>query len=183
MDYSKRKPVVETIAGSRAPKGTKPEKEEPKMKKVTRSAPPEKKEPAKSRNPIMEDHAKKNMVKGLAATVKKRQGNPNIKSTLPVSMDTAISKVDSVRKTPEFQQKFKEQILQVPMTGITSRENYAKIIAEREKMFGEARKQNVMDEWSRLNTEVGARNFTDKQQERIQYLERKYHDFDERRCG
>ena len=30
------------------------------------------------------------------------------------------------------------------MTGITSRENYAKLIAESEKLFGEARKQNVM---------------------------------------
>ena len=86
---------------------------------------------------------------------------------------------DSVKKTPEFQQKFKEQILQVPMTGITSRENYAKLIAEREKLFGEARKQNVMDEWSRLNTEVGARNFTAEQQTRINYLKAKYHDFDQ----
>ena len=84
-------------------------------------------------NAVMEDHAKNNMTKGLAEAVRKRQGKHNIKSTMPVSMDDAFKKMpETVRKVPEFQRKFKEQILDVPMTGATSRENYAKLIAERE---------------------------------------------------
>ena len=130
-------------------------------------------------NAVMEDHAKKNMTKGLAEAVRKRQGKPNIKSTTPLSMEDADKKLpETVRKVPEFQRKFKEQILQVPMTGLTSRENYAKLIAEREKLFKDARKQNIEDEWMRLNTEIGARAKTQQEQDRITYLEAKYHDFD-----
>ena len=135
---------------------------------------------AKASNAVMEDHAKNNKTKGLAEAVRKRQGKPNIKSTMPVSMDDAFKKMpETVRKVPEFQRKFKEQILDVPMTGMTSRENYAKLIAERERLFKDARKQNIEDEWMRLNTETGGRAKTDKEQERITYLEAKYHDFDE----
>ena len=130
-------------------------------------------------NAIMEDHAENNMANGLAEAVRKRQGKPNIKSTTPVSMDDAFRKMpETVRKVPEFQRKFKEEILNVPMTGATSRENYAKLIAEREKLFKDARKQNIEDEWMRLNTETGGRAKTQKEQERIAYLEAKYHDFD-----
>ena len=140
-------------------------------KKDAKKAPP---------NATMEDHAKKNMTKGLAEAVRKRQGKPNIKSTMPVSMDDAFRKMpETVRKVPEFQRKFKEQILDVPMTGVTSRENYAKLIAERQRLFKDARKQNIEDEWMRMNTEIGERAKTDKEQERITFLEAKYHDFDE----
>jgi len=122
-------------------------------------------------NAVMEDHAKKNKTKGLAEAVRKRQGKPNIKSTTPLSMDDAFKKMpETVRKVPEFQRKFKEEILNVPMTGATSRENYAKLIAEREKLFKDARKQNIEDEWMRLNTETGGRAKTQKEQERIAYL-------------
>ena len=67
----------------------------------------------------------------------------------------------------------------MPTTGLTSRENYAKLIAEREKLFKSARKQNVEDEWMRLNTEIGSRAKTQQEQDRIAYLEAKYHDFDQ----
>ena len=56
---------------------------------------------------------------------------------------------DTARKVPEFQRKFKDAILGVPMTGLTYRDNYAKLIAERERLIKSARKQNVKDEWSR----------------------------------
>ena len=81
-----------------------------------------------------------------------------------------------VRKVPEFQRKFKEEILQVPMTGVTARENYAKLIAEREKLFTNARKENVQNEWNRLATEAGGRGNMD--QERVRYLMNRYHNFD-----
>ena len=94
-------------------------------------------------------------------------------------MDNAFKKMpETVRKVPEFQRKFKEKILDVPMTGATSRENYAKLIAEREKLFKDARTQNIEDEWMRLNTEIGTRAKTQQEQDRITYLEAKYHDFD-----
>ena len=67
----------------------------------------------------------------------------------------------------------------MPTTGLTSRENYAKLIAEREKLFKSARKQNIEDEWMRLNTETGSRAKTQQEQDRIAYLEAKYHDFDQ----
>ena len=128
----------------------------------------------------MADHAKKNKTKGLAEAVRKRQGKPNIKGTMPLSMNDAFRKMpETVRKVPEFQRKFKEAILDVPMTGLTSRENYAKLMAERERLFKSARKQNIEDEWMRLNTETGSRAKAQQEQDRIAYLEAKYHDFDQ----
>ena len=165
-DISTRKPVVETV-------GTYQEKKKRLPKKTNV-------EPAKAINAVMADHAEKNKTKGLAEAVRKRQGRPNIKGTMPMSMDDAFRKLpDTVRKVPEFQRKFKEEILNVPMTGLTSRENYAKLIAERERLFKGARKQNIEDEWMRLNTETGSRAKTQQEQDRIAYLEAKYHDFDQ----
>ena len=169
MEYETQAEGKKRLQGKQAPKAKAAPKAAPKAKAP--KAPP---------NAVMEDHAKKNMTKGLAEAVRKRQGKPNIKSTMPVSMDDAFRKMpETVRKVPEFQRKFKEEILNVPMTGVTSRENYAKLIAERQKLFKDARKQNIEDEWMRLNTEIGERAKTDKEQERITFLEAKYHDFDE----
>ena len=121
-DISKRKPVVETV-------GTYQEKKKRLTKKTNVK-------PAEALDAVTADHAKKNKTQGLAEDVRKRQGKPNIKATMPMSMNDAFRKMpDTVRKVPEFQRKFKEEILNVPMTGLTSRENYAKIIAEREKLF------------------------------------------------
>ena len=50
-----------------------------------------------------------------------------------------------MRKVPEFQRKFREKILQVPVSGITARENYAKLIAEREKLLTNAHKENFQN--------------------------------------
>ena len=136
--------------------------------------------PAKAIDAVTADHAKKNKTQGLAEAVRKRQGKPNIKGTIPMSMNDVFRKMpETVRKVPEFQRKFKEEILNVPMTGLTSRENYAKLIAERERLFKSARKQNIEDEWMRLNTETGSRAKTQQEQDRIAYLEAKYHDFDQ----
>ena len=164
-DISKRKPVVETV-------GTYQEKKKRLTKKTNVK-------PAEALDAVTADHAKKNKTQGLAEAVRKRQGKPNIKGTMPLSMNDAFRKMpEIVRKVPEFQRKFKEEILNVPMTGLTSRENYAKLIAEREKLFKGARKQNIEDEWMRLNTETGSRAKTQQEQDRIAYLEAKYHDFD-----
>ena len=164
-DISKRKPVVETV-------GTYQEKKKRLTKKTVK--------PAEALDAVAADHAKKNKTQGLAEAVRKRQGKPDIRGTMPLSMNDAFRKMpETVRKVPEFQRKFKEAILDVPMTGLTSRENYAKIIAEREKLFKSARKQNIEDEWMRLNTEVGLRAKTQQEQDRIAYLEAKYHDFDQ----
>ena len=135
-NISKRKPVVETV-------GTYREKKKRLTKKTNVV-------PAMAINAVVADHAKKNKTKSLAEAVRKRQGKPNIKGTMPLSMNDAFRKMpETVRKVPEFQRKFKEAILDVPMTGLTSRENYAKLIAEREKLFKSARKQNIEDEWMR----------------------------------
>ena len=58
----------------------------------------------------------------------------------------------------------------------TARENYAKLIAEREKLFTNARKENVENEWRRLETETGGRGNMDAA--RVEYLKRRYHNFD-----
>ena len=73
---------------------------------------------------------------GLAERVRKRQGKPpgSSKDAPPTDTSNVFSKMpESVRKVPEFSRKFREEILQVPMNGVTARENYAKLIAEREK--------------------------------------------------
>ena len=164
-DISKRKPVVETV-------GTYQEKKKRLTKKTTV-------QPAKAIDAVTADHAQKNKTQGLAEAVRKRQGKPNIKGTMPVSMNDAFRKLpETVRKVPEFQRKFKEEILNVPMSGLTSRENYAKLIAERERLFKSARKQNIEDEWMRLNTEIGSRAKAQREQDRIAYLKAKYYDFD-----
>ena len=62
------------------------------------------------------------------------------------------------------------------MAGVTARENYAKLIAEREKLFTNARKENVENEWRRLETETGGRGNMDAA--RVEYLKRRYHNFD-----
>ena len=77
---------------------------------------------------------------GLAERVRKRQGKvPAPPSQKPINARDVFSKMpESVRKAPEFSRKFREEILQVLMTGITAKENYAKLIAEREKLMTNA---------------------------------------------
>ena len=59
-----------------------------------------------------------------------------------------------VQKTPELMQRFKDHLLQVKTDGMTARENYAKIVAERNKFMQSARMQNVQNEFDRLLTEA-----------------------------
>ena len=83
------------------------EKKRLRGKQAAEAAPKQK---ADMTNAVMKDHAKKNQTKGLAEAVRKRQGKPNINSTMPVSMDDAFKKMpETVRIVPEFQRKFKEQ--------------------------------------------------------------------------
>ena len=63
-------------------------------KKDAKKAPP---------NAMVDDHAKKNMTKGLAEAVRKRQGHPNIKSTMPVSLDDAFKNMpERCARCPNF---------------------------------------------------------------------------------
>ena len=80
---------------------------------------------------------------GLAERVKKRQGKPpGQDGPPPINARDVFSKMpEVVRKVPEFSRKFKEEILQVPMSGVTARENYAKLIAEHERAQGECPKR------------------------------------------
>ena len=118
---------------------------------------------------------------GLAERVKKRQGKPPgaSKDAPPTNTSNVFSKMpESVRKVPEFSRKFREEILQVPMNGVTARENYAKLIAEREKILTSATRENAAREWERLEAGAGARGRAAIDQERAQYLMGRYHNFD-----
>ena len=97
----------------------------------------------------------------------------------PVDARDVFSKMpESVRKAPELSRKFREEILQVPMTGITSRENYAKLIAERERLMTNAMKENAGLEWQRLEAGAGRRGRDAMDRDRAEYLMGRYHNFD-----
>ena len=97
----------------------------------------------------------------------------------PVDARDVYSKMpESVRKAPEFSRKFREEVLQVPMTGISAKENYAKLIAEREKILTNTAKENAAMEWQRLEAGAGARGRDQIDQERATYLMGRYHNFD-----
>ena len=64
------------------------------------------------------------------------------------------------------------------MTGITAKENYAKLIAEREKLMTNATKENAAMEWQRLEAGAGTRGKDAIDQARAEYLMSRYHNFD-----
>ena len=116
---------------------------------------------------------------GLAERVKKRQGKMPAEGAPPVDARDVYSKMpESVRKAPEFSRKFREEVLQVPMTGISAKENYAKLIAEREKILTNTAKENAAMEWQRLEAGAGARGRGALDRERAEYLMGRYHNFD-----
>ena len=115
----------------------------------------------------------------LTERVKKRQGKAPTAPKDPVDARDVFSKMpESVRKAPELSRKFKEEMLQVPMTGITARENYAKLIAEREKLQTNATKENAAREWERLEAGAGRRGRDAMDRARAEYLMGRYHNFD-----
>ena len=128
----------------------------------------------------MQAHFKQNAgAIGLAERVKKRQGKAPGKDPPPIDARDVFSKMpESVRKALEFSRKFREEILQVPMTGISARENYAKLIAEREKLFTNATKENAAMEWQRLEAGAGRRGRDAMDRDRAEYLMGRYHNFD-----
>ena len=174
---------VETIAGSKpSPKKRLRGKQPPS---VGAPSPPKAKARATKGGPRapqfmekMKAHFKQNAgAIGLAERVKKRQGKAPGQDPPPIDARDVFAKMpEVVRKVPDFQRKFREEIFQVPMTGVTARENYAKLIAEREELLTNARKENVQNEWNRLATEAGGRANMD--QERVEYLLKRYHNFD-----
>ena len=129
---------------------------------------------------VLKKHFKQNAgAINLAERVKKRQGKAPAASKDPVDARDVFSKMpESVRKAPELSRKFREEILQVPMTGITSRENYAKLIAERERLMTNAMKENAGLEWQRLEAGAGRRGRDAMDRDRAEYLMGRYHNFD-----
>ena len=129
---------------------------------------------------VLKKHFKENAgAINLAERVKKRQGKAPAASKDPVDARDVFSKMpESVRKAPELSRKFREEILQVPMTGITSRENYAKLIAERERLMTNAMKENAGLEWQRLEAGAGRRGRDAMDRDRAEYLMGRYHNFD-----
>ena len=64
------------------------------------------------------------------------------------------------------------------MTGITAKENYAKLIAERERLITNQMKENAGMEWQRMEAGAGARGRQAMDQDRVKYLMNRYHQFD-----
>ena len=129
---------------------------------------------------VLKKHFKENAgAINLAERVKKRQGKAPAVPKDPVDARDVFSKMpESVRKAPELSRKFREEILQVPMTGITSRENYAKLIAERERLMTNAIKENAGLEWQRLEAGAQRRGRDAMDRDRAEYLMGRYHNFD-----
>ena len=177
-------PVVDTLAASKPmPKKRLRGKQgvdapaSPKMAKA--KARPTKGGPrAQQFTEKMQAHFKQNAgAINLAERVRKRQGKMPAAPQEPIDARDVFSKMpEGVRKALKTSRKFREEILQVPMTGVTARENYAKLIAERENLLTNARKENVQNEWNRLATEAGGGANMD--QERVRYLMERYHNFD-----
>ena len=150
--------------------------------KKPKARPPKKGQPrAQQFADTLKAHFKQNAgAIGLADRVRKRQGKvPAPPSQEPINARDVFSKMpESVRKAPEFSRKFREEILQVPMTGITAKENYAKLIAERERLMTNQTKENAAMEWQRLEAGAGARGKDAIDRARAEYLMDRYHQFD-----
>ena len=153
------------VASPKKPKARPPKKGQPKAQQFTDT---------------LKAHFKQNAgAIGLAERVRKRQGKMPAPSQEPINARDVFSKMpESVRKAPEFSRKFREEILQVPMSGITAKENYAKLIAERERLMTNQTKENAAMEWQRLEAGAGARGKDAIDRARAEYLMDRYHQFD-----
>ena len=175
-------PVVDTLAASKPS----PKKRLRGKQAVDAEVKPKQKAPKKGESKAqqftdtLKAHFKQNAgAIGLAERVKKRQGKMPAAPQDPINARDVFSKMpESVRKAPEFSRKFREEILQVPMSGITAKENYAKLIAERERLMTNQTKENAAMEWQRLEASAGARGKDAIDRARAEYLMDRYHQFD-----
>ena len=95
------------------------------------------------------------------------KGNPLI----PRARATATRHI-----TPEVRQQIKESLASVNLDSTSTRENFMKIVAERERQLGTDRTANIMSEWDRLQTEpVIGDPAEEKRRQRVRELQRMYH--------
>ena len=77
--------------------------------------------------------------------------------------------------TPEFRQQVKERLASVSLDAPSTRENFMRIVAERERQLGTDRTANIMSEWGRLQTEpVIGDPAEEKRRQRVRELQRMY---------
>ena len=82
--------------------------------------------------------------------------------------------------TPEVRQQIKERLASVNLDAPSARENFMRIVQERERQLGTDRTANIMSEWDRLQTEpVIGDPAEEKRRQRVRELQRMYHREDE----
>ena len=129
---------------------------------------------------MLQKHEREAKVGGLVKRIQKQQkAVPKAKAKGP-EIDNAFTKMMVVEKTPELMRRFRDHLLQVKTDGLTARENYAKLIAERNKFVQSARMQNAQNEFDRLLTEQPTPgSFEDREyQRRMAHLKAQYHSHD-----
>ena len=78
--------------------------------------------------------------------------------------------------TPEVRQQIKEKLASVNLDAPSARENFMRIVQERERQLGTDRTANIMSEWDRLQTEpVIGDPAEQKRRQRVRELQRMYH--------
>ena len=115
------------------------------------------KEPKITRKTVTESVAKESLVKR--------------NTLIPRAKATATRHI-----TPEFRQQIKERLASVSLDAPSARENFMRIVQERERHLGTDRTANIMSEWDRLQTEpVLGDPAEEKRRQRVRELQRMYH--------
>ena len=166
----KRKQVTEGVDQEKAqippppPKGKlRPRYEEPKRTLIPRAKPPEKRQVTES---VGQPLPKRQVAEGAAR-------DPLVKRNklIPRAGVTATRHI-----TPEVRQQIKEKLASVNLDAPGARENFMRIVAERERQLGTDRTANIMSEWDRLQTEpVIGDPAEEKRRQRVRELQRMYH--------
>ena len=177
----KRKQVTEGVDQEKAqkrappPEGTlRPRYEEPKRTLRPRANAPKRRqvtegvdqEKAQKRGENEPKITRKQVTEGVAK-------DPLVKrnTLIPRTKATAMPHV-----TPEFRQQVKERLASVSLDAPSTRENFTRIVAERDRQLGTDRTANIMSEWDRLQTEpVIGDPAEQKRRQRVRELQRMYH--------
>ena len=78
--------------------------------------------------------------------------------------------------TPEVRQQIKESLASVNLDAPSARENFTRIVQERERQLDTDRTANIISEWDRLQTEpVIGDPAEEKRRQRVRELQRMYH--------
>ena len=177
----KRKQVTEGVDQEKAqippppPKGTlRPRYEEPKRTLRPRAVPPERRQVTEGVDQEKAQKRRENEPKITRKTVTESVAkDPLVKRNklIPRAGVTATRHI-----TPEVRQQIKESLASVNLDSTSTRENFMKIVAERERQLGTDRTANIMSEWDRLQTEpVIGDPAEQKRRQRVRELQRMYH--------